>query len=550
MNNLNNTEKKKQIADGMIPYNRKIYRVAGYVRLSDEDRVKQHNESESIINQKSLLKSHIEEQANWILVDFYVDDDCTGTNEDREGFRHLIEDCRNGKIDIVLCKSQSRFSRELEKIEKYLHKEFLEWGVRFVSIVDKADTSVKENKKSRQINGLINEWYSEDLSDSIIATLDALKEQGLFVGSFAPYGYMKDSKDKHHLIIDIEVCEVIKTIFKMYLDGFGYSVIARHLTERGIPTPAKYKMIQGNYKCGNANSLTIWNKDTIRKFLMDETYIGSVVQSKGAKVSYKSKKRISKSKNEWIIVKDKHEAIIDKETWDTVRDMFKTHNKRTSYDTGKTHVFSKKVYCNECGKSMARNSGSKKYHDYTYLRCRRKSENPLTCINSGSIRYDYLEGIILDEIRKLIKKYSDDKLIEKVIAQQLDLKKEQNKRIEEINYQISFYETQLNKKKNVLKELYQDKVEGIITSEEFVELKKDIAEEKENIQSTLIAYNSELEGLKVKNSSNIDLKDIIKKYKNIKILTNQTLDIFIEKIYVSAVNEETGKRDILIEWKI
>lgn len=205
-------------------------RVIIYVRLSDEDRYKKNknDDSESIANQKSMLLKHALEQG-WEVVAIYSDDDYSGTDNNRPGFNKMIEECEKGEVDIVLCKTQSRFSRDMEVIERYIHNKFIEWGVRFVSIVDNADTDVAGNKKSRQINGLVNEWYLEDLSDNVRRSLQNKREDGLFLGSFAPYGYKKDPNNKNKLLIDPVAAEIVKEIFSMYKSGMGYYKIAKNL---------------------------------------------------------------------------------------------------------------------------------------------------------------------------------------------------------------------------------------------------------------------------------------------------------------------------------
>ena len=190
-----------------------IEKVGVYCRLSDEDRFKanKNDDSDSIINQRSMCLKYAN-QNNWNVVDIYSDDDFSGAGVERPDFNRLIRDCESGKINLVLCKSQSRFSRDMEVIERYLHNKFIEWGVRFVSIIDNADTNDIYNKKSRQINGLMNEWYLDDLSTNIKKTLKNRREEGLFMGSFALYGYDRDPNDKHKLIVDPVAAEVVKKI--------------------------------------------------------------------------------------------------------------------------------------------------------------------------------------------------------------------------------------------------------------------------------------------------------------------------------------------------
>ena len=172
-------------------YSKKVLRVGIYERLSDEDKdkVNKEDDSESIKNQRNLLISEIEKRPDFVLVDEYSDEDLSGAGTYRPEFERLIRDCENGKIDVVLCKSQSRFSRDMEIIEKYLHNKFIEWGVRFISLADNADTENIGNKKSRQINGLVNEWYLEDVSNNIRSAFNAKMKQGEFISPFAAFGY-------------------------------------------------------------------------------------------------------------------------------------------------------------------------------------------------------------------------------------------------------------------------------------------------------------------------------------------------------------------------
>ena len=215
-------------------------RTAIYLRLSKEDLDKFENVSESIKNQKRMLLKKIK-QENWQLQDIYIDEDYSGIDNKRPEFNRLIKNCESKKIDIVLCKSQSRFSRDMEVIEKYLHNKFILWNVRFVSLVDNADTNNIGNKKSRQINGLVNEWYLEDTSLNIKATLKNKKEAGLFTGPFAPFGYQKDLENKNNLVIDKKAALIVKKIFNLYNQK-----IASYLNRQKIPSPYEYKKQNGS----------------------------------------------------------------------------------------------------------------------------------------------------------------------------------------------------------------------------------------------------------------------------------------------------------------
>ena len=174
-------------------------KAAIYCRLSEEDKNKQNvtDDSNSIKNQKAMLLEYAMAQG-WDVYNIYSDDDYAGSDRNRPEFKRLLSDAEERKFDVVLCKTQSRFTRELELVEKYLHGLFPLWGIRFVSIVDNADTDNKGNKKSRQINGLVNEWYLEDMSDNIRSVLTSRRMNGFHIGSFALYGYKKDPEKKGH----------------------------------------------------------------------------------------------------------------------------------------------------------------------------------------------------------------------------------------------------------------------------------------------------------------------------------------------------------------
>jgi len=261
-----------------------------YLRLSDEDRnkVNKTDASESIQNQLSMLREYCSER-NWDIYDIYCDEDLSGADKNRPEFNRLLKDCEAGKINVVLCKSQSRFSREMEMIEKYLHDKFIEWGVRFISIIDHADTNDVHNKKARQINGLVNEWYLEELSENIRETLKHKRMQGEFTGSFAPYGYLIDPENKNHLIVDENTAPIVRQIFEWYNEGWGYRKIVMELNERKIPSPTLYKK-QINSKYRNLNlerscSFGLWTQSTIYDFLRNETYTGTLVQGKSHNIS-------------------------------------------------------------------------------------------------------------------------------------------------------------------------------------------------------------------------------------------------------------------------
>ena len=224
-----------------------IIRVVLYLRLSDEDKNKLSKEelSQSIKNQEIMLRDYAEEQG-WEVVGVYNDDDWSGSDATRPDFNRMIEECKNGNVDILLCKTQARFARDMELVEKYVHNLFHEWNVRFITVVDRIDNARKETKKTSQILGLTDQWYLEDTSLNIRETLKSKRKDGQLTSSFATYGYMKDPENKNHLIIDPISAEVIKRIYDEYLSGTGLDKIARRLNEDKILSPYEYKLLNGS----------------------------------------------------------------------------------------------------------------------------------------------------------------------------------------------------------------------------------------------------------------------------------------------------------------
>lgn len=302
--------------------------VAIYCRLSDEDRGKiaKNDESMSIQNQKTMLVQYAASKG-WNLYDIYSDDDYTGADRNRPAFNRLIADAKAKKFEVVLCKTQSRFTREIELVEEYIHGLFPRLGIRFVSVVDNADTENRGNKKARQINAIVNEWFLEELSENIKAVKALHREQGLYTGPFAPYGYLKDPIQKGHLVIDSEAADTVREIFMLYKDGAGKRRIARILNDRQIPNPTEYRRLHG-LQCKTAKLTEgFWGYSTIGEILTNQVYIGNMVQGKYMVPSYKMKKKKAVPETQWIRVEGTHEAIVSLELWTSVQARIKQRRK-------------------------------------------------------------------------------------------------------------------------------------------------------------------------------------------------------------------------------
>ena len=428
-----------------------MFKVAIYCRLSEEDRNKQFetDDSNSIQNQKSMLLQYSMEQG-WEVYNIYSDDDYTGSDRNRPEFNRLLQDAEHHRFDIILCKTQSRFTRELELVEKYIHGLFPIWGIRFVSIVDNADTANKGNKKSRQINGLVNEWYLEDMSENIRSVLTNRRQNGYHIGAFALYGYRKDPDQKGHLLIDEEAAAVVREVFNLFSQGYGKTAIARMLNDRGVPNPTEYKRLHGlRYQQPKRKNSTLWKYFAISNMLENEMYIGNMLQGKYGSVSYKTKQNKPRSKSDWYRVEGTHEAIIDRDLWNRVQAIIVQRAK--PFNVGTVGLFSRKVRCANCGYTM-RSSKNRGRH---YLQCSNRHVAKDACIGSF-ISVEKLERIVIDELNRLSVEYLNKDELECGLEYSYSLQMQK----ERILKDITAYEKRMEEYIKGLQELYMDKIRG------------------------------------------------------------------------------------------
>ena len=527
-------------------HSKKVLRVGIYLRLSNEDRDKANKEddSESIKNQRNMLIDYINRHPEFALIDEYSDEDLSGAGTYRPEFERLIRDCENRKLDIVLCKSQSRFSRDMEIVEKYINNKFKEWNIRFISLSDNADTEILGNKKSRQINGLVNEWYLEDVSNNIRSALNSKMKQGEFISPFASFGYEIDPNDNNKLIVDPVASEIVKNIYNLYLTGLGFTSIAKYLNAKEIPCPSLYKYRKGiklNVISNRPREEIKWTTNAIKTILTNEVYLGHLIQGKRTTVSYKNHKIKNKDKSEWIRIENTHEAIIDEETFNKVQVAMKERTKPVS-TTGAVHVFSGKVFCLECEHYMRKKNSSK----HEYLVCSNIRDGYDDCENKTGIRYDELSNLVLDAINKKINKFYDEEELENLDSKKVDSRFK--KKIKALEKQKTDIQNRISKTRNYLQNLYEDKVNGIVTPEQFKDLMANYNKDEDTFNDQIKSITNEIAYYKMKEESSKNNKEIFSKYQELTELNRVIVEEFIDKIYIGKLNEETKRRDIQIKW--
>ena len=511
-------------------------KVAIYCRLSEEDRDKQcaTDDSNSIANQKAMLLQYCMEQG-WDVYNIYSDDNYTGADRQRPEFNRLLQDAEQNKFDIVLCKTQSRFTREMELVEKYIHGLFPMWGIRFISIVDNADTANAGNKKSRQINGLVNEWYLEDMSENIRSVLVNKRKEGYHIGAFALYGYKKDPNQKGHLIIDEEAAAVVREVFTLFSEGYGKTAIARILNDKGTPNPTEYKRLKGlRYKQPKTKNSTLWKYYAISDMLVNEIYIGNMVQGKYGSISYKTKENKPRPKSEWYIVEGTHEPIIDRDLWDRVQTLI--GQKAKPFSTGTIGLFARKARCINCGYVMR----SSKNHGDHYLKCPNHHISKDACIGSF-ISVNRLEQLVIDELNRLSAEYLDMDELEQKVEFCNDLQDKKSRLLADIancNEKIKEYS-------KYIKELYPDKVNGVISERDYVEMTKEYTAERDRLEYIIDENQKRIDEIDAQIAAGANRRELLEQYINVTHLTRDMVETLID--YVSVGKRIPGTRDVPIE---
>lgn len=513
-----------------------LWKIAVYIRLSRED-TRSNDESESVINQRKIDLEFIEEKfcnEQYVISDIYIDDGRSGTTEEtRPDFQRLCWDIESGKVNCVVCKTLSRAFRNYADQGKFLEQFLPAYGCRFIAIsnpfVDTfADPDCTQNMEI-PINGLMNDRYAAKTSEDVRRTFRTKRNRGEFIGAFAPYGYLKNPDNKNAFIVDEEAAEVVREIFSLYLDGMSKSSIVRYLNDRGTLCPALYKQKKLGMKYQNPHfdptKQPMWSYHTIHDILRNRMYCGDMIQGRYRVKSYKVHIQEKVSENEWFIVENTHEAIIEREYFERVQRLLK-RDTRVSPQKDTLYLFSGFLRCADCGKSMIRSKvkGTVYYYCNTY---KSRSKNACT---KHTIRHDRLEAAVLCAIRQQVYLAIDyTKAIERL--NRAPIVKSQIKKLTEA---IEQKERELAKITRYKQSIYQDWKDDIISQTDYFNMRSGYEREEaalhEMIQRLLEERKDEENGVNTENPFLVAFR----KYENI---TQLSRDILIELIDCIKVHE-------------
>ena len=503
------------------------FNVGIYIRLSQEDKDKKYeSDSESVINQKELLRGYVKNN-NFNLVKEYVDDGYSGTDFERPGFQSMLEDINNKKINCVIVKDLSRLGRDHVMTGYYIETFFPENNIRFISILESYDSF--KNQASNDSSTFIiacNDYYSKQNSIKIRNVLNEKRKNGKFVGSLPCFGYMRDPLDKGHLVPNPETAPIVKNIFKWRADGIGPTEIANRLNKVNVITPSGYKKTNYSSRLIDRDN---WNISTVKKILCNRIYTGDLVQHTQTKVNYKSKKKITLDEKLWIIVENTHEALVDKETFEYVNNLRKRNTRNYEIKTNREkRLLEGKLFCKECKNRLT--VLYRKKQNYWSVNCNRYSRDPVRgrCY-SHFYPYNYLEEQVLERINKSV-----SKLMKELNLKQLndEVVKSVYKETNNIDNVIKTLEIEKEKITSRLKTLYNDRCDGVISADTYKELAGESEQKLKQINENI--ENQNIKKYKMKNKVNT-LPDYTKKIKKLLDLSKpkkELIDTLVDRIVI------------------
>ncbi len=500
----------------------KIYTAGLYIRLSREDDDKTY-ESESITNQKSLLLQYVKEN-NLRVYDTYIDDGYSGTNFDRPDFNRLLNDIESGKINMVITKDMSRLGRDYIGTGNLIEKYFPEHNVRYIAVTDNIDTFLdSSNNDIAPFKSIMNDMYAKDISKKIKSSLKAKMKEGKWVGGRTPFGYDQDKDNKNHLVINPEQAIVVKRIFDMCLEGLSFFKIAKQLTNDGVKTPAQYYNFEwkSNYNLKYGE----WHSKTIRDILTNRMYIGDMVQNRRSKVNYKVKKVIKNNPNNYIIVENTHEPIIDKETFYEVQKIIPKNKGRN--EKKEIHLLDGLLYCGDCGHRISIQSRRKKDNRcYTICNYYRTYMKQKLC-TTHSNNYDELEKVIVKSLSEMCLNYiNKDKIKNSTLNNLKDDNKLTNKKELEI---LTNDIRQINDNLDII---YIDKLNKKITEEQFKRVKLKFENELNIKQKKYSELNNSINDNINEESKNKMVVEYINKFLSMKEPSRELIINLIDKIEI------------------
>ena len=505
-----------------------------YERLSRDDNLE--GESYSIGNQKKLLAKVAKEKGYTNLVHF-LDDGISGVTMDRPGFVEMICQLEQGKAAAVFVKDLSRLGRNYIEVGRLTEEFFPNHDIRLVAVSDNIDTAEGENELA-PIRNLFNEWYARDISKKRRISNKIKGNAGEPMGQ-PPYGYIKDPNDPKHWIVDDEAAQVVRRVYSMTLEGFGTEQIAAQLEKDDVLTPRAYWLTKGIKRPGKGKQQppTKWNSSTITKILSLQEYCGDILNFKTYSKSYKNKKRIDNDRENWVVFQDVHEAIIERAVYAQVQQKRGKIRKRRT-NNGEHNMFSGLLVCADCGSNLHFhfNQGNP---EIKYFNCSNYKGNRGTCTSTHYVRVDFLEEVVLGEIRRLMKFASlyEDEFVKAVIGHSKQAEQTDRKLKEKELRTLLARDEELD---GLFERIYEDNVSGKLSDDRFAKMSRRYEDEQKELSEKIKKLRSEIEKQSSRSMTTDMFIGLVRKYTRARKLTPRMLNELIEKIEVFNAEKIDG----------
>ena len=507
------------------------YHVALYIRLSKED--ENEGPSESVTNQKSLLDEVVKKH-RLSVYDVYIDDGFSGTNFDRPAFQRMIADIEAKKVNMVITKDLSRLGRDYIMTGYYMERYFPEKRVRYISLLDGIDTGVESTANDiTPFRAIMNDMYAKDISKKIKSVKRDKQRKGQFIGGKPVYGYKMHPTEKNKIVIDEEVAPMVRRIFGMALDGMSCRQIAAQLNAEGVPTPATY----AGLPVPNPGPYTgLWSSERISDMLQNETYIGNMVQGRSVKISYKSKKCLRQSPENWVIVEGTHEPIIDPETFQKVQMLVNSrkHTRSRTYD----FLLKGLIFCHECGYPMAvLNRKNVAGENRLFFVCRTYQRFTKAGVCScHSIKEETVNEAVLTKVREVCQAYLNPDRLRPIVQEAVEnASKESNCEAE-----MQALQSKITALTTNLDQMYMDRLNGLLSEEDFQRIYQKVKMDRTVLEDRLKSLQ---EQAKQPVNTEEKAKALVKQFLDSALTSRELLVSLIERV------ELTESKEILIQFR-
>jgi len=514
-----------------------------YSRLSVGDEDRDGGESNSIQNQKIFLENYARGQ-HLTNIRHYIDDDESGRFFDRSAYSRMMDDVENGKIGVCIMKDLTRWGRDYLQVGNAMEI-FRRNNVRFIAVNNGIDSEKPDTLEFAPFINIMSEWYAKDISKKVKTGIKTKGMSGKPIATEAPYGYVKSPDNKDFWIIDEEAAGVVRLIFRLFLDGKNRNQIAVYLTQAQIPTPTFYMKERGRGTCKNralneANRYK-WNKATLTHILTRQEYCGDVINFKTYSKSYKNKKRYENDKENWAIFKDIHEPIIDRTVWEKIQERRSRRTRKKPVTGEDKNMFSGLLVCADCGSKLGYHFNQAN-HDITYFNCMGYNRGSRKiCTSTHYIRTDFLEQVVLGEIKRLMKFATlyENEFAKIVMGNSIKTaEQERRSKQKELNSLLA-----RDKELDLLFEkIYEDNTLGRISDDRFSKLSvKYETEQKEN-EVKINELQAELDNEQNRAVTSDMFLSSVRKYTRARKLTPRMLNELIDKIEVYQAEKIDGKK--------